>query len=250
MLYGSGIETARGGKIIIAIDDRECTQHPSIAELLKLPTIVERLDSADYAFTDRAGSAIGIERSEINNLVQKLHSGELEEQLSRCVANYSTVILLIEGVYDSVGGYLATYKASSNGYFRVRTSPHLRYEAVQAVLTRFQELGIEVLHTANFDCSMDTIRTIYMQRNKAEEAHTLFRKIRATHIPTRISSNPAVPRLMALCPRLGEKVAVAMIYKYGSIWTILHSPDKELLALEGFGKGMLKNLKESLGREP
>lgn len=232
---------------MIVVDDRETTQHPEIVELLPSVSIT-RLEAGDYAFLDRAHSPLGIERSEVNNLVQKLRSGELEEQLTKCQEAYSTVILLTEGVYDHVGELLATYSPGRNGYFRTHVYARTPYNIVPALLVRLSEMGVELIHSPNFECSMEIIKTIYNQRTKPEEEHTLFKKTRALKIPTKLTNNPAVSRLMALCPRLSEKVAIRLINKYGSIWNILNTGDTELLEEEGFGRGLLAKLKEGVGK--
>jgi DNA excision repair protein ERCC-4 len=234
---------------MITIDRREVQEHPEIPELIELPFTIDTLSAGDYAFLDRNDEPLGIERSEIGNLIQKLVSGELEDQLSRCQDSYSTIILLPEGVYDKVDSLLATHKPSNRGYFRVRVYPHTRYDYIKALEVRLSELGIEVIHSPNFDCSMTVIRTIYQQRTKPEEAHNLFKKIRPVRIPVKLSSNPAVPKLMTLCPRLPERVSIRLINKFGSIWNILHVDDSELLGVEGFGKGLLTKLKKEVGKD-
>jgi len=96
---------------------------------------------------------------------------------------------------------------------------------------------------------MVVVRTIYQQRTKAPEDHSLFKKIRPINIPVKLSSNPAVPKLMTLCPRLGEKVAIRLVNQFESIWNILHVGDNELLEVEGFGKGLLDKLKKGVGKD-
>ena len=238
---------------IITVDDREVSEAQKhrdiyIPDELAVPCIVERLDAADYAFNDRGGNPTGIERSEIGNLLQKLRTGELEEQLLKCQDNYEHIILLIEGVYDQYGKMLAIHKAGDRGYFRVHIYPRTQYEFIKALEVRLSEIGIEILSSANFDCSMSVVRTIYHQRTKPEEDHALFKKTRAVQIPTRLTNNPSVPRLMALCPRLSEKAAIRLVNKYGTIWAILNTDDKELLEIEGFGKGLLDKLKKGVGK--
>jgi len=212
-----------------------------------LPCVIDTLDAGDFCFLNRDNEPVGIERCEIGNLVQKLASGELEEQLERCQDNYQHIILLVEGVYDKVEDLLAIHKESGKGYFRTRVYPHTRYDYIKALEIRLQELGIEYIDTANFDCSITTIRTIYNQRTKPETEHTLFKKARVPKIPTRYTNNPAVPRLMALVPRLPERVATELITKYGSIWIILNTEEDMLLAVDGFGKTLLRRLKENVG---
>jgi len=244
---------------LLVVDDREVQEmvnHRNISNteelssLLGVPVTVQRLDSADFVFLNRNNEPVGIERCEIGNLIQKIRSGELEAQLIRCDENYSDVILLTEGVYDHVAGFLAHYKKTreGNAYYRNRIEPNFRYSEVKALEVRLSELGIEVMESPNFACSISLIKTIYQQRTKPEEQHTLFKKVRAVKIPVKLTANPAVPKLMTLCPRLPEKVAIRLIHRYDSIWTILNTPDEMLLEVEGFGRGLLDKLKKGVGK--
>ena len=234
---------------MITIDRREIQEHEDIPDLIGLPFIVDTLEAADYAFLSHCGEPVGIERCEVGNLVQKLRSGELEDQMVRCDSNYVTIILMVEGVYDQVEDLLAIHRASDRGYFRTHIYPHTRYDYTLASLVRLSEMGIEVIHSPNFPCSMVAVRTIYQQRTKAEENHSLFKRIRPVRIPVKLSSNPAVPKLMALCPRLPEKVAIRLINQHDTIWNVLHTDDKELLEIEGMGKGLLDKLKKEVGKD-
>lgn len=234
---------------MLVVDDREKTQHPTLLNDIGLPSIVvRRLEAADYSFLDRNNNPVGIERSEIGNLIQKMQSGELESQLLKCQENYIDVILLIEGVYDKIGGLLAVYKKSERGYFRFHIHPNTQYNSVKALEIRLSELGIELIHSSNFECSMGLINVIYRQRTKPEESHLLFKKTKVVKIPTRWTNDPAVPKLMALVPRLPETVAKRLLIEYGSIWGVLHADDSEILQIGGFGRGALDKLKEGIGK--
>lgn len=234
---------------MIVIDDREVTQHPTIPKLLDLPDIkIVRLDAADYSFLNSRDEPVGIERSEIGNLLQKLRSGELESQMGKCSEAYSSIILLVEGVYDEVQGFLAIHRQSERGYFRNHIYPHTKYDYTMASIIRLSEMGIEVIPSPNFECSMSVIRVIYQQRTKPEEEHQLFRRIRPINIPVKLSSNPTVPKVLALGRRMPEKVAIRLVNKYGSIWNIIHTSDEELLQVEGIGRGLIQRLKQSIGK--
>jgi len=236
---------------LLIIDDREANEHPelrTISDVWGIPVTIQRLDAGDYVFLNRDNEPVGIERSEISNLVQKLASGELESQLERCQDNYQHIILLVEGVYDKVDELLAIHKGSGKGYFRTRVFPHTRYDYVKALEVRLQELGIEYIDTPNFECSLTTIRTIYIQRTKPESEHHLFRKSKVPRIPTKYTTNPAVPRLMALAPRLPERVAIQLIERYGSIYSILSKDPKELMGMPGVGKTLVRRLYDSVGK--
>ena len=169
--------------------------------------------------------------------------------MEKCRDNYSSVILLVEGVYDQVNNFLAVHKESQRGYFRTHIYPHTRYDYTMALLVRLSEMGIEIIHSPTFACSMIVVRTIYEQRTKPEEEHHLFKRIRTVRIPVKLSSNPAVPKLLALCPRLPEKTAIRLINKYESIWRVLNANDSELLEIEGFGRGLLEKMKKGVGKE-
>lgn len=234
---------------MLTIDRREIQEHEDIPELIELPYTVDTLEAGDYAFLGVHGEPVGIERSEIGNLLQKLRSGELESQMGKCDDAYSSVILLVEGVYDKVNGFLAVHKESDRGYFRNHIYPHTRYDYTMASLIRLSEMGIEIIPSPNFACSMVVIRTIYNQRTKLEGEHSLFKRLRPIRIPVKLSSNPAVPKLLAVCNHLGEKAAIRLINRYGSIWNILNAPDDELLEIQGFGRGLLDNLKRGIGKD-
>jgi len=233
---------------LIIVDDREVMEHPEIPNSLGVEVSVQRLEAADYAFLDRDNEPLGIERCEVGNFVQKLRSGELEAQMLKCQDNYASIILLIEGVYDEHGGLLAVHRKGNRGYFRTHIYPHTYYDYVKATEIRLSEMGIEMVHSPNFQCSMAVIKAIYSQRTKSEEEHTLFKKIRAIKIPVKLTSNPAVPKLMSLCPRLPERTAIRLINKHSSIWNILHVDDSELLEIQGFGRGLLDKLKRGVGK--
>jgi len=242
-------QTQKMGDRLITIDRREIQEHPDITDLIGLPFVVDTLDAGDFAFLDRNSEPVGIERSEIGNLIQKVRSGELEAQMLKCQDNYASIILLVEGVYDSIDGLLAVYNGGNRGYFRTYVYPRTYYETVIAMEVRLSEMGIELIHSPTLQCTMSTIRTIYNQRTKPEEQHALFKRTRAVVIPTKLTNNPAVPMLMTLCPRLSEKVAIRLINKYDNIWTIIHQPDEQLLQIEGFGRGLLDKLKKGVGKD-
>lgn len=242
---------------MLIIDDREILEHPDIPKGLTIPYTIQRLDCADYAFLDRSNNAVGIERAMIADLVGKLRSGRLEEQLSRCSYAYKTTILMVEGIWDAgeSGGMLTLYRYGGcfhtnkgvNGYHPNHTYPTTRYNDLVALLVRLSELGVELIQTPTLQCSLEAISTIYIQRTKPEESHTLFKKIRQLQMPVKLSDNPAIPKLLALCPRLSEKTAIELIAKYDSIWGVLNAPDKELQEVHGFGKVLAQRLKESVG---
>ncbi len=237
---------------MLTIDRREDQQHPEFANGLvsaQIPIRVDTLDEADFAFLNLMREPIGIERMAISNYVQKLMDGELEAQLRRCADSYFTTYVLIEGVYTPSKGRLAIHRSTRRGFYPSKTYARISYGVVVSSLVRLESMGFKLIHSANPDATIYVIESIYNHHQKHEDDHTLFTKLRPPKIPVKLSANPAVPKLLALCPRLGEKAAIRLINQYGTIWEILHRPDKELLEIEGFGKVALARLKASVGVE-
>jgi len=235
---------------MIIVDDREMLQHPDIPSFLEgVPLEVQRLEGGDFAFINIDGDPIAIERSEIGNLRQKLHTGELEAQLRKCADMYSRVYLIVEGVFDATSGLVAVHKHRRDAYYyRAHIYPNTRYDYIASVLVRLSMIGVIILSAPNLECTLHFVRAIYSQENKTEEEHTLFKKNRVLRMPSKITNNPAIPRLMGLCDRMPEKTALRLINKFGSVWGVLNASDKELQETDGVGKTLVKKLRRGVGQ--
>tara|TARA_R100001530_G_scaffold133725_1_gene107558 strand:+ start:1840 stop:2547 length:708 start_codon:yes stop_codon:yes gene_type:complete len=234
---------------LITVDDREATQHPEVTTLLSSPNVL-RLEAGDYAFLNWQNEPIGIERAEINNLIAKIMDGELESQLRKAERLYKKFYLLTEGVWDGKNGRIASYKwknyARVSGYLGSHRSG-FQFDRMEAFLLGLDDMGVRRLYSANFEDSMRVVSIVQAKAQSPPEAHQLFKRINTLNLPVKLSDNPAVPRLMALVPRISEKTAVELIDTYETIWGIVRQPDTLLLGIDGFGKTHLKHLKENLG---
>ncbi len=236
---------------MITADDREVTQHPDIPTYLPGCNI-QRLDAGDYAWLDCDSNPVGIERCEVGNLMQKLNSGELENQLRVAEELYDKFYLLVEGVWDEDDNQVQSYKHITmklkghaiKAYVSTKRHGFFQYDRLQAFLIRIEEMGIRLLPSPNFPCSMRIIRLLELKQSEPQEGHKLFTSTSAIRIPTKFTKNPAVPRLMSLCPRLPEKVAIQLINDYGSIIGILMAKD---IQVEGFGKTLQERLRQNVG---
>lgn len=232
---------------MIIIDDREHTQHKNTQRLLApIPTKVERLEAADFAFLNHATEPVGIERCHVTNFLQKLRDGEMESQLRRCQQDYSQVILLLEGIYDEVSGLLALYNVTKSGHFRYKVFANTQWAYIQGCKVRLSSMGIEIIEAHSFEASMDTVRMIYNQRTKPNTEQQMFRHTRRMALPTKLTNNPSVGRLMGLIPRLPEKTAILIMQKFGSLWNVLLASDQELMGVNGVSKTTVKKLREVL----
>lgn len=153
-------------------------------------------------------------------------------------------------MYDGEKELLTTYKKAARKaiYYQNHTYDRSRYDYVVAAEIRLSELGLEVIHSPNFKATMTVISTIFNQRTKPEEEHTLFKRTRALKMPVKLTKNPLVPKLMAVgAPGFPEKVAIRLTQKFGGLYGIMLANDEDILAVEGMGKGLLYKLKKGMG---
>ena len=236
---------------MITVDTREYDQHKDIPTYLP-GCQIQKLEAGDYAYNDYDTNPVRIERCEISNLMQKLNSGELESQLRVAEDLYNKFYLLVEGVWDEEDNAVQPYKHLTmnlrghrvKAYIATKRHGFFQYDRLEAFLIRIEEMGVRLLSSPNFPCSMRIIKLMETKQAEPPEGHKLFTSSRAVKIPTKFTKNPAVPRLMALCPRLPEKVALQLINDYGNIFGVLMTNPTDV---EGFGKILQERLRENVG---
>lgn len=236
---------------MITVDTREYEQHEDIPTYLPGCQIL-KLDAGDFAFNNYQSNPVGIERCEISNLMQKLNDGQLESQLRVAEELYSKFYLLTEGVWDEEDKAVQIYKKINmnlkghrvKAYISTKKYGFFQFDRLEAFLIRIEEMGVRLLMSPNFPTSMRIIRLLEIKNTEPEESHKLFTSISAVKIPTKLTKNPAVPRLMSLCPRLPEKVAIQLITDYGSIMGIIMANPTDV---DGFGKVFQERLRENVG---
>ena len=143
----------------LVIDNRE--KEPTVATLLRIlgPTPVERLDSADFAFADKCGHTLGIERKTGSDLLGSLTkkqngTSHMIDQLNRMKVQYDYSALLIEGGVACEPG---TLKAMPMPTGRVSG---WWYAAVEMLLLRFQREGHLRFQTPNLYSTAHLVRTL------------------------------------------------------------------------------------------
>lgn len=118
---------------------------------------VEYLPAADYLIFDQDGHSIGIERKEINDLLNSLVRRKLKRQVES-LRQYDRGILLIEGHWRVTKKGKLIVHEKAKGW-----SP----QAVQAILLALQEqTNVKVLHVANFD---ETLLVLRMLERRGEK---------------------------------------------------------------------------------
>lgn len=241
---------------MITVDDREVTEHPDIPTML--PGCQVQRQETDYMFLTVSSEVCGVERSEVGNLIQKIVSGELERQVRLASEVCNLFYLLPEGVWDEEAGkvisyrkklvYLPAHNRREYAYILSHRYDSYQYDSLASLLIRLEQMGVRLLPASpNFMCSIRIIRLLETKLTEPPEARTLFRKVQSVLLPTKLTKNPAVPRLIALCPRLSEKTAVMLINKYETILNIVNAPESDVLRVDGMGATLLRRLKDNIG---
>jgi ERCC4-type nuclease len=142
---------------MLVIDSREYGPLKARALAAIPESQVEFLHAGDYLLFDQDGHSIGIERKEIKDLLGSLAQGKLKRQL-QSLAQYDRGILLIEG----------HWLVARDGTLTVHNKRSAWQPAsIQAILLALQEqTGAKVLHTANYD---ETLLTLRMLNKRGEK---------------------------------------------------------------------------------
>lgn len=141
---------------MLLIDDREPSDLRTAITLAIPQAQVERLAVSDFLLFDEDGHSIGIERKEIKDLINSIARRKLKRQLS-ALAQFDRGILLVEGHWK--------VKQDGSLWVHERRSGWAP-QSIQAILLALQEqTGVKVLHTANHN---ETILTIRMLERRAE----------------------------------------------------------------------------------
>ncbi len=221
----------------LIVDDREHRIHTPIIDALELagvPVQVQRMDFGDYAFTgsyntrlDRPAT-VGIELSNVSDVVGKLNNDRLAFQLSGMLITYDISILMIT----------SPIQISNDGYVILPRMPKAcEYSRLMDVLGAAQAHGVIVTYCAGSEDAparlLQTIRYWY----KDEGTHKYFRPrdaIREVTMPVGEAVDKRVSTLMTL-PGIGEQRAVDALKTFGSVYNIVIAPEAALAQIPGWG---------------
>lgn len=240
-------------------DDREPKKPKSIVKLIEeagCPAEFERLDVGDYMSFDRDEELILVTRK-ASDLLQSTFSGHFSDELDRCLEMATSyggnpkVFFLVEGPWAPYGHGLAHFRRQGGDWFRQTMSHSCDRTLWPNMQISIQTAGLYVVHTTSLQDTAEALVAIW-ERGQEGWPTKLARTIRRPEL--RWSNDNRVAQLMALCPKLPEKVATRLIQEFESIGNIVdiarqeyqRKKDNPLLQLDGFGPTLLKNLQESL----
>ena len=195
------------------------------------------------------------------DLLQSTFSGHFSAELEGCLEmahSYgpeSKVFFISEGPWATYGAGLAHFKRRGGDWFKQvasHTCTHTLWPNMQISL---QTSGLYMVHTTSLTETAEALVAIY-ERGMEGWPTKMARSIKRPEL--KWTDDNRVAKLMALCPKLPEKVATALITEFGSIGEIVDlarkqaklppkaQKDHPLLQIPKFGPTLLKNLQESL----
>ncbi len=241
------------------VDDREPqpnAKYPdreNIVEYLiqrDVPAKFERLDVGDYQWWDSDNMPVLISRKS-SDLLPSIFDNHFQEELTACVnfcesAGGGHIWVVSEGPWTSGNGLVKHFKKQGTNWMKVNSEHYGSPRLIPGLYISLTLSGIGVLCTNSIAETADVLSVLYQRSQEGWPTEFLSGR----RLPTlKRTTNTKVAKLMMLCPRLPEKVAIALLKEFGSIgsliWSLEHEPD-QLTKIKGFGKILLERLEESL----
>ena len=186
----------------------------------------------------------GVQRKEAKDFVASLHDGRLARELHQMEPLVHAMVV-IEGRVDHVGETVVAGR---------RAVPVVLWDAACWAI---QDRGVKMGWTVNVDDTAKTVSRFQRWTEKAE--HTTLNRTRSP-APTanwgKTGSRAFQIHLLTGLPGVGEKLASAIVNRFGGLpwrWTV---GEKELTTVPGIGKERARRMIEALeggvgdGRQP
>ncbi len=215
-----------------------------------VPVEVQTLQVGDYQCFDNEGGLVLVTRKG-SDLYQSLNTGHFQRELDDCVNAVNSfgsgrVFMHFEGPWATGlrggGGGMGYFPRSGNDWFRKGATAGNNAQSYYGMQVSAQSAGLF------FTWAPDTYGTCLLLKSIYERAQEGW-PTKLTHgsprPKLRWSNDSRVANLIGLWPGLQEKVAIALLTRFGSVGRILDlarvSP-ADLLAEKGLGKKGLENL--------
>lgn len=232
---------------MLLIDDREHSPPPTeTAKRLAaygIDAAVKRLDVGDFQFKDWEDGLVLVTRKAAD-LLTSFYSGHLTDELNRCLKavlhyGHGSVWFIQDGIWvPMVGGKAAFWRY--DGRWRHVCEQSAPSALISAIFTDLNTAGVRVVYTHDVPT---TLATLYKKAQKGWPI-SMNKGLAKAVVLSPWQRDDRVARLMALWPRLTERLAVGLLRKYGSIADILAAVQDGTLKHQGVGQKLLDNIKQ------
>ena len=181
-------------------------------KLLELGWTQGRLGSADYFMHSGDFKRIGIERKSVPDLLSSL-GDRLSKQLASMTEYYDVSILLIEGSLRSINGQMYT----------ARGIQQWTWDAIWNFLQTWQMRGVTIQLSADEGQTVHRIANLFAYYQKSSHTGGYTRR------------QVGDARVLAFPSGVGEKTAIALLKRFGSLRAVANAKIGELNECEGVG---------------
>ncbi len=234
---------------IVIVDDRKGSGEVApILRGLKVPVVVQRIDSADFAFEGqgpKGACLVGIERKKVGELIQSIQSGRFEgEQLPKMMREYNEHIwLIVEGLWKPTPQTGVLEEAVRGGWRDLRMGAGgFAFCQLDNFLTSVQaRIHLKVKYANTVEDTAWIVKGMWQW----------YRKPWGQHRSGLIIYNPPPPAALFFKPNLVRRVAsqlegigweksAAVATKFASVLDMVVATEREWQTVPGIGQGLAK----------
>lgn len=210
----------------IYVDEREkASGIPEILKELGAAVIFKQLDVGDYI----PAEGIIIERKRVDDLVNSIYEGRFFDQVKRLSASGSKAILLIEG------DILKLRQTTEN------------FKAIEAALvTAVLSFGLSVFYVDGSKHAAELIKYIaekYQQQRSSKGTYVNLPTYKKERKPKTTDLRAWQVYILSSFPKIGPKLALRLLQKFGSLKSVLNAQITELARVEGMNEDKAKLIK-------
>ncbi|RLI19666.1 hypothetical protein DRO47_06075 [Candidatus Bathyarchaeota archaeon] len=175
---------------------------------------------ADYVLSENCA----VERKTLKDFLRSIYDGRLFEQVERLAKAYEKPILIVEGY-------------TLQGLENVE-SPKIFWGALARVLA---EWGVSVIFTPD---ERGTALFLYSLAEKLQKESE--RRVLAKRKPRVYTLREKQLLILQGLPNIGPERAAKLLERFGTLRRVFQASERELLSVEGFGKKIVRQIREIL----
>ena len=204
----------------IIVDFREAFSIKLKLSELGSRVVEKSITPADYVLSENCA----VERKTLRDFLRSIYDGRLFEQVERLAKAYEKPILIVEGY-------------TLQGLENVE-NPKIFWGALARVLA---EWGVSVIFTPD---ERGTALFLYSLAEKLQKESE--RRVLAKRKPRVYTLREKQLLILQGLPNIGPERAAKLLERFGTLRRVFQASERELLSVEGFGKKMVRQIREIL----
>ena len=204
----------------IIVDFREAFSIKLKLSELGSHVVEKSITPADYVLSENCA----VERKTLKDFLRSIYDGRLFEQVERLAKAYEKPILIVEG-----------YRLQ--GLENVE-NPKIFWGALGRVLA---EWGVSVIFTPD---ERGTALFLYSLAEKLQKESE--RRVLAKRKPRVYTLREKQLLILQGLPNIGPERAAKLLERFGTLRRVFQASERELLSVEGFGKKIVRQIREIL----